>query len=93
MYAYFSTIFVNQYFLLLEIYLYILIQLLETKDWLILFFNILFILILFVSVCLHMCVNVYVCVCKHACGNLRTTWDVIPQGPPSFYLRQGISLT
>lgn len=47
--------------LLLKIYPYILIQLLETRDWLILFFKILSILILFVSVCLHKCVNAYVC--------------------------------
>lgn len=49
-------------FLLLKIYPYILFRLLETRDWLILFFNILSILILFVSVCLHKCVNAYVCV-------------------------------
>lgn len=30
--------------------------------------------------------------CVHTCGSQSVTLNVVPQGPPTFYLREGLSL-
>lgn len=57
-----------------------------------------FLSFVFVCVCVHKCVGVYVCmhvlnrcvdVCAFMCAGQRTTLGVIPQAPPTFYLSEG----